>query len=223
MHEVKASLLVVDDEPSIRTSLSQIFAADGHSVRSASDGFSALAEIRREVPEILISDLNMPGMSGFELLSLVRRQFPEIHVIAMSGAYSGDEVPPGVTAHAFYQKGSGIGSLLEIMQSLPQSRRMAQQLQAGPPPVWVSQYLRNSAGEDYVNIECPECMRSFPKVLNGTINPTGETNCLYCQSLIRYRAVQPDDRPPLQTFLSPLQRRHSAPAPAFQSIQKHAS
>jgi CheY-like chemotaxis protein len=223
MPELKASLLVVDDEPLVRTSLSQLFVADGHSVRSAAEGLSALAEIRRELPEILISDLNMPGMSGFELLSVVRCQFPEIQVIAMSGAYSGLEVPSGVFADAFFQKGAGTDSLLEILRSLPHPDRMAQQLQTVPPPVWVSEYLQNSAGEGYVNIECPECMRSFHKVLNGTIDPTSHANCLYCGSLIRYVVVQPEDRPPFQTFLLPLQRRHSTPTPTFQSMQKRVS
>jgi CheY-like chemotaxis protein len=77
----------------------------GYSVRSAQDGFSALVEIRKDVPDIILSDLNMPGMSGFELLSVVRRRFPSIRVIAMSGAFSGDEMPSGVDADAFYPKG----------------------------------------------------------------------------------------------------------------------
>lgn len=66
-------------------------------------------------------------------------------------------------------------------------------------------------------------VRSFPKVLDGTISPAGDTNCLYCGSLIRYVAVQPYDQPLLQTFLLPLQRRHSAPLPALRSLQKLAS
>jgi CheY-like chemotaxis protein len=86
MPNAKAQLLIVDDEPSIRMSLAQIFTASGHNVRSAADGFSALYEIRRGIPDILLSDLNMPGMSGFELLSVVRRRFPAIQVIVMSGA-----------------------------------------------------------------------------------------------------------------------------------------
>src|SRR5271168_3860996 len=104
MPEAKTSLVVVDDEISIRTSLSQILTETGYVVRSAADGFSALVEIRREVPEILISDLNMPGMSGPELLAVVRRRFPRIHVIAMSGAFPGSEVPSGVAADAYFQK-----------------------------------------------------------------------------------------------------------------------
>ena len=57
-------------------------------MRSAEDGFSALEEIRRLTPDVLLSDLNMPHMSGFELLSVVRRRFPAIYAIAMSGAFS---------------------------------------------------------------------------------------------------------------------------------------
>jgi DNA-binding NtrC family response regulator len=96
----------------------------GYRVRTAEDGFSALAELRKEIPDIVLSDLNMPGMSGFDFLSEVRRHFPSIQTIAMSGAFSGDEVPSGVAADAFYQKGCGVASLLKIVEALPQSKRL---------------------------------------------------------------------------------------------------
>ncbi len=114
----KLKLLIVDDEVSLRTSLFQIFTAFGYSVKSAEDGISALAEIRTEIPDIVLSDLNMPGMSGFELLAVIRRRFPAIQVIAMSGAFSGDTVPPGVAADAFYEKGSNPGSLLRMVKEM---------------------------------------------------------------------------------------------------------
>jgi CheY-like chemotaxis protein len=50
----------------------------------------------QENPEIPLSDLNMPEMSGFELLSIVRRQFPTISLVGMSGAFSGTQIPCGV-------------------------------------------------------------------------------------------------------------------------------
>jgi CheY-like chemotaxis protein len=124
MPDAKVGLLIVDDEPLIRTSLSHILMEIGYHVRSAADGFSALQEIEQEVPRILISDLNMPGMSGFELLSVVRSLFPGIQTIAMSGAFSGDEVPRGVAADAFYQKGSSVGALLRIIEALPCPERI---------------------------------------------------------------------------------------------------
>jgi CheY-like chemotaxis protein len=135
MPGAKASLLIVDDALPIRMVLSQILASNGYRTRSAQEGFSALIEIRREVPDFLISDLNMPGMSGFELLRVVRREFPSITVIAMSGAFSGDQVPSGVTADAFFQKGCDFGSLLKMMKSLPPPERWAQQPDSAPAPV----------------------------------------------------------------------------------------
>src|ERR1700733_11072578 len=112
------NLLVVEDDAALLVSLSHIFAAFGHRVRCAADGFSALSELRLEVPDIILSDLNMPGMSGFEFLSVVRRRFPAIKVIAMSSAFAAGDIPLGVAADAFYQKGSNFGSLLQIMKGM---------------------------------------------------------------------------------------------------------
>jgi DNA-binding NtrC family response regulator len=119
-----AKLLIVDDDPSIRTSIAQVLTEIGYFVRSAHDGFSALVEIRKVIPDIILSDLNMPGMSGFEFLSVVHHRLPSIRLIAMSGAFSGDEVPSGVAADAFYQKGSGVRSLLKIIEGLAQPERL---------------------------------------------------------------------------------------------------
>lgn len=84
-----------------------------------------MREIQNEVPELILSDLNMPGMSGFDLLSVVRRRFPAIRTIAMSGSFSGNEVPSGVAADAYFQKGSSIAALLRLMDALPQLERNA--------------------------------------------------------------------------------------------------
>lgn len=125
MPNMPSRLLIVDDEPLIRESLSQALTEIGYRVRSAEDGFSALREIAAEAPELLLSDLNMPGISGFELLSEVRRRFPAIRTIAMSGSFRGDEAPSGVAADGFYQKGSSVAALLRMMEALPQMERSA--------------------------------------------------------------------------------------------------
>jgi CheY-like chemotaxis protein len=128
MLETRPGILIVDDEPSIRMSMSLVLNEMGYQARSAEDGPSALSEIRQEIPEILLSDLNMPGMSGWELLIEVRRFFPAIKVVAMSGAFCGNEVPSGVLADAFYQKGSSVSALLQILRALPRMTRRT------PPP-----------------------------------------------------------------------------------------
>jgi CheY-like chemotaxis protein len=132
MPGLKASILIVEDEESVRASLAEILKVLGHRVRCAADGLAAQVEMNEEVPEILLSDLNMPGMSGFELLSAVRRRFPAIRV-AMSGAFSGHQVPDGVTADAFYAKGNGVAVLLKAIESLPFANRQSYE---GPESPW---------------------------------------------------------------------------------------
>ena len=196
MPSTKKELLIVDDEPAIRKSMSLVLQRFGYVVRSAENGFSALEEMNKLIPDILLSDLNMPGMSGYELLRVVRRRFPATRVIAMSGAFSGNEVPLGVVADAFFQKGSNPNSLLTILTSLPEPDRIAQQpAAAAPAPVWVSRYERKADGEGFALNECSECLGTFPKFLNGEINPASEMDCLYCGIPIRHAIIQPNDQP----------------------------
>lgn len=115
MLDATLRVLIVDDDELLRKSLSQVLAGAGYRVRSSDGALAALSEIKNELPDILLSDLNMPGLSGFELLSIVRHRFPAIHVIAMSGAYFGDGVPPGVVADAFYEKGRGPDALMHMV------------------------------------------------------------------------------------------------------------
>jgi|SRR5437899_13036798 len=99
---VKHEILLVDDDEAVRDSIGSFLKAAGYEVSLAKDGFDALLQLRSAFPTVIISDLNMPQMSGFEFLSIVRRRFPHMSVIAMSGAYQvGDAVPGGVIADAF--------------------------------------------------------------------------------------------------------------------------
>jgi CheY-like chemotaxis protein len=198
----QASLLIVDDYDSIRQSLSAILAESGYRVRSAEDGFSALAEIRTEIPDIILSDLNMPGMSGFELLSVVRRRFPAIRVIAMSGAFSGDALPDGIIADAYYAKATGPRSLLQILETMTLSREASPYPQRPPAltPVWLPTNGHHPTGEAYVMITCPECLRAFPQVLGKSTSLIQQTGCTFCHSSIDYAIVHPADPATSQAF-----------------------
>ncbi len=115
MSDTPLNVLLVDDDPLLRMSLFHTLTMAGYRVRCADGGHAALSEIERELPDLLLSDLNMPGLSGFELLTIVRGQFPVIQVIAMSGAYFGSAIPPGVFADAFYEKGREGRTLMQIV------------------------------------------------------------------------------------------------------------
>jgi CheY-like chemotaxis protein len=190
MAHVHGNILIVDDNVDLRVTLTVIFSYAGYSVRSAADGFSALAEMRRETPDVLISDLNMPGMSGFELLSVVRRRFPAVRVIAISGSFSGDKVPQGVAADAFYQKGKGgVEPLMRLVRTL--TERNLPLARHAPIPVWISRTGTNRYGDAHVAITCPECFRVFPQHLGEQNSSTEETRCLHCSSAVQFALVEP--------------------------------
>src|SRR5229473_3468576 len=66
------SILVVDDEPQIRDLLRKFLSARGYQVRVAADGQQALALVDQKSPDIIVLDVNMPGMNGIEVLKRLR-------------------------------------------------------------------------------------------------------------------------------------------------------
>jgi CheY-like chemotaxis protein len=117
-------ILLVDDEPNILSSMSLVLQSDGYQVATARHGIDALKQLAVFTPDLVISDLNMPEMSGFEFLNLVRQRFPAIPLIAISGIYdSGGHSPDGVVADAFYAKGRHRpDTLLRTVAQLIQNR-----------------------------------------------------------------------------------------------------
>ena len=172
-------IVIVDDNPALLCVLSEIFKENGYRVRTASDGFEALAVIRDRAPDILISDLNMPGMSGFELLSVVRRRFPAVAVFAMSGAYSGRVTSPGIAADGFYAKGScSIGRLLETLREMDDKE--ARQSRRAAAPIWIPGLPIHLADLSTMAVACPECLRPFSHSLDDATSSEQESQCPHC-------------------------------------------
>ena len=138
----------------------------------------------------MLSDLNMPQMSGFEFLSVVRRRFPQISVIAMSGAYRAeDSIPGGVIADAFYPKGfSDPETLLNIVAGLIQNfAERAVDHERESAPVWIPRNGKDSHGIPYVVLTCTDCLRSFPlNITKDAVQKIQETPCLFCPNTVRY-------------------------------------
>jgi CheY-like chemotaxis protein len=184
--KAKIRILVVEDDASVRLTISKLLSDQGYEVSTASDGFDALLHLQRGIPDLILSDLNMPQMSGFELLSVVRRRFPEILVVASSGAYPSNEIPNGVIADAFYAKAQeSAAGLLEIIANLVRSGPKDHKGQNAP--VWIPRNGKDHNGNPFVLLTCTECFRSFPVTVDH--EPTGEvlqTACIYCPHEVAY-------------------------------------
>jgi CheY-like chemotaxis protein len=222
----KTRILVVEDDISVRVTISELLTEQGYEVTTAGDGFDALLRLREAVPDLILSDLNMPQMSGFELLSVVRRRFPEILVVASSGAYDSSEIPSGVIADAFYAKGQENSSgLLNIIANLIRTGHKGHKGQNAP--IWIPRNGKDHTCKPFVLLTCTECLRSFPFTVDH--EPRGEvlkTPCIYCPHEVTYiidfsRSVSsPEKRAAWKAaFLKPQEKSAAAgvasmPAPA---------
>ena len=77
-------IMAVDDEQTIRTLLERTLESEGYEVISAADGISALAMMEKREPDLVILDINMPGLDGFQVLERIR-QHSNVPVIMLTG------------------------------------------------------------------------------------------------------------------------------------------
>ena len=109
---MRPRILIVDDEPNARSALSELLHDEGYEVASAADGLSAKRRIAEFRPDVLITDVHMPGTGGLELLALARamRDGPEVVLMSARPQPSGVTVP-------FVGKPIDIAKLLSIVEA----------------------------------------------------------------------------------------------------------
>ena len=79
-----AKVLVVDDKEMMRDSVATILGRRGHSVAVAAGGEQAMERINEKRPDAVVTDLQMPGMSGLELLAEIRKIHEDLPVVFMT-------------------------------------------------------------------------------------------------------------------------------------------
>ncbi len=82
--ESKGRILIVDDEVNARTALVELLRDEGYGVEAAADAFKALGKIAEFAPDLVVTDLKMPGMDGLQLLAKLRDGDPDLPVIVMT-------------------------------------------------------------------------------------------------------------------------------------------
>lgn len=182
-------VLLVDDEPAIRDVLSMELRNAGFEAQEARDGIDALVKLRNSHPHVIISDLQMPRMSGVEFITVVRRRFPQIPVIVFSGS-TPHEFPPEFRPDGWFAKGSlklpdllhAVRTLAEKTPEHPNSRQVIS------TPV---RTLRNGAA--YIVLTCTDCLREFQLESSPEIKSIERTaTCLHCEARIPYLAESSD-------------------------------
>ena len=151
--QFRQRILIVDDDETIRYAMDGLLSREGYEVLTAGDGFEALAAMRGGMPDLLITDLKMPNMSGFELLGVVRKRFPSIAVIAMSAEFKPSSVPLDILVDRYLQKDEAppleiVEMVRELLEASPLRSQPARPELA---PVWIP-----SSQTNYLVLTCPD-------------------------------------------------------------------
>jgi CheY-like chemotaxis protein len=180
-------VLLVEDDSLIRKLISRYLVAAGYVVQTAVDGLDALGQLRAVLPDLIISDLKMPRMSGVEFLAVVRKRFPQIPVMVIS-SIAANEMPVEVAADAYFHKnGFGFDQLLETISDLTGKLP----LRGAPPPIDDEPAQARWDGNGHYIIGCGDCLREFS--VSGVFHMGRDktcTTCVHCGKFVRFLVTE---------------------------------
>lgn len=197
-------ILLVDSNESLLVGCSDALLAGGYEVITARNGFEALNILRGAHPDLLVTELNLPHMSGFELLSVVRKRFPPISVIATSSEYTAITVPHEAICDAFVPKSAEFVSQLiaEARALISESPARGSQPKVAVAPVWIPR-----AASGYIVLTCPECLRSFSA--SEPKSTCAHEVCVFCGTDVPFR-MAPTGGPPTTAQQRSIEARRKA-------------
>jgi len=123
---MRESILIVDDEAGVRSSLSGILGDEGYQVEAAATGEQCLAALEKGRYELVLLDVWLPGMDGLSVLSRVRTLDPELPVVVISGHASIETAVKAVRMGAldFVEKPLSLEKTLVVVKNALKQRRL---------------------------------------------------------------------------------------------------
>ncbi|MEW5853335.1 MAG: sigma-54 dependent transcriptional regulator [Myxococcota bacterium] len=125
----KPRILVVDDEANARAALADLLREEGYAVDVAADGFKALPKLDEQAPDLLLTDLRMPGMDGLELMRKARERDPTMAVVVMTAFGAIDTAIQAMREGAadYLTKPLNFDELVLVLQRTLESRRLREE------------------------------------------------------------------------------------------------
>jgi two-component system nitrogen regulation response regulator NtrX len=127
------SILIIDDDPSTRTLLSQVVHADGYEIRTAENGAEAVRRLVELKPCVILLDFEMPVMDGHDFREVQKRVAPDVPIICLTGAADPDQTARLVGAASVQRKPLDLDALRRTIAdlcSLPHAHRHAAEVES---------------------------------------------------------------------------------------------
>ena len=110
-------ILIVDDEPDIRATVSAMLEIEGYDVDEATDGAAALAAIEQQIPDIILLDMRMPVLDGWGFAAELRRRGHRTPIVVMTAARDAARWAGDIAASSFVAKPFGYDDLITAVES----------------------------------------------------------------------------------------------------------
>ncbi len=126
---VNTSILVVDDEKNTREGLKSLLEVHGYEVDLADDGYKALEIVKRDMPDIVLTDLRMPDIDGLELLQKVKKINEETLVIVFTAYGTVENAVKAIQSGAFHYLSKPVNTdeLIEILKKAVSRKKLEQE------------------------------------------------------------------------------------------------
>ena len=109
-------VLVVDDEPDIRATVSAMLEIEGYAVAEAVNGAEALAAVETDPPDVILLDMRMPVLDGWGFAAELRRRGHRIPIVVMTAARDAARWAAEIAATAFVSKPFGYDDLIKAVE-----------------------------------------------------------------------------------------------------------
>lgn len=128
---MRGAVLVVDDEPGIRELLAQILVDEGYTVATVATGEEALGALSKEIFDVVLLDVQLPGLNGLEILRQLKASGNRVPVVMISGHATVEQAAEAVREGAadFLEKPLGLERVLVTVGNVLERSRLAQRLQ----------------------------------------------------------------------------------------------
>lgn len=120
-------ILIVDDEDTVRYSFRKLFREPGCIISEASNGLEALSAIKKDMPDLVLMDIEMPGLSGLDAIQRVKAINPQLPVIIITAFGTSERVIAAMKygAYEYLEKPFDVGRLKEVITEALEMKRLS--------------------------------------------------------------------------------------------------
>ncbi|PYM85563.1 MAG: hypothetical protein DME09_05165, partial [Candidatus Rokuibacteriota bacterium] len=131
-----ARILVIDDDAGLREALGEFLSTRGYATRLAVDGVGGMAAVMEDAPDVVLLDIEMPGLNGVAALNAIRAMAPDLKVIMVSGTTDTDLSKRALAAGAFdyVTKPIDFAYLTQSLETAVMMNRVERQPPSTKPP-----------------------------------------------------------------------------------------